>query len=117
MKQKLKATPLMMVLFKDVNLLEHDAGTQYKFNRWWAIFWLLQMICLPVFILTWNTLWLKIDFFYVTEASLWANFSTHFGAMSSALAARNTSKTVADVADDVDDIKDDVSNVADVLAA
>ena len=114
MRQKLKATPLMMVLFKDVNLLEHDPGSQYKFNRFWAFVWFSCIIAVPFMPRLYGH---NIGTLIIIEVSLWANFASHFGNMSSALAAMNTTKTVLDVADDVDDIKDDVSNVADVLAA
>jgi cobalamin biosynthesis protein CobD/CbiB len=120
MKRKLKATPLMMILFKDVNLLEHDAATQYKFNRFWAFVWGSSIVC----ILFVPKLYAhSISVLLVQEISLWANFATHFGAMSAALAANNTStkvsyiaENVADVSGDVDDIKDDVSKVAEVVA-
>jgi hypothetical protein len=104
----------MMVLFKDVNLLEHDPNSQYKFNRFWALTWFITIVAIPFIPKLYAH---SVSALIITEISLWANFASHFGNMSSALAAMNTSKTVADVADDVDDIKDDVSSVADVLAA
>jgi hypothetical protein len=52
----------------------------------------------------------------ILEVSLWANFATHFGAMSSALAAKNTTATVKEAAEAVDDIHEDVAQIAEVVA-
>lgn len=115
MKQKLFRLPLLLIFSRDINRLEHDPVAQYRFNRWCAIFWGGQMIMLPIMIFIAPRLWLKIEFFYVTEASLWANFATHFGAMSAALAAMNTSKTVQNISEDVDEIHDVTDKVDDFL--
>lgn len=101
------------VIKKDVSALESNATTQYKFNRFWACFWATQMIALPVFIHYFPKYWLGIEFFYVTQASLWANFATHFGAMSAALAAMNTDRTVSTIAKGVTDVSEDVADVSD----
>jgi hypothetical protein len=117
--KKFKATPPIMLLMKDVNLLEHDASTQYKFNRFWAIVWGILMIALVFFPELYAH---SISALIITEVSLWANFATHFGAMSSALAAKNTtrtltdaSKTVVDVAGDIDDIHQVTDRLDDIL--
>jgi cobalamin biosynthesis protein CobD/CbiB len=107
---KLKATPPIMLLMKDISMLEHDAATQYKFNRFWAIFWGGMMICLVFFPSLYNG---NVSAFIITEVSLWANFATHFGAMSSALAASNTTKTVRDVGATVMDMSDDIDDIHD----
>lgn len=112
MRQKLKATPLMMILFKDVNLLEHDASTQYRFNRSCALFWFVTMVGVPAV----PELRHPMLSLLIMEASLWANFATHFAGMSSALAAKNTTKVVRDVADNIDDINDNVDQLAEVVA-
>jgi hypothetical protein len=111
MRQKLKATPLMMILFKDVELLEHDAATQYKFNRFWAMFWFTTMVCVPLV----PTLRHPFLSLLIMEASLWANFATHFGAMSAALAAKNTTSVVKDIAEDVGSVTENVEQIADVV--
>lgn len=98
MKRKIKANPLIMFLFKDIDLLEHDARSQYKFNRFFAILWFVVMIGLPFD----KGLYAhSISALIITEVSLWANFATHFSGMSSALAASNTSRTVDNIAEDV----------------
>jgi hypothetical protein len=115
MKQKLKATPLMMILFKDVQLLEHDPKAQYKFNRVSLIFWLVNMPLVIVLEVLFPSFWLKISVMYLIQASLWALVATHFGAMSAALAANNTTATVNDAAGDIDDIQDNISKIAEVV--
>jgi hypothetical protein len=58
----------------------------------------------------------------IEEISLWANFATHFGAMSAALAAQNTTQiasdvsgTVADMSDTIEDIHTVTTRVDDIL--
>lgn len=106
MRQKLKATPVIMILFKDVNLLEHDPESQYKFNRFWALLWFTAIICLPFVPSAYAH---SISVLIIEEVSLWANFASHFGNMSSALAAMNTSKTVKNIDSNVDQIADIVT--------
>lgn len=110
----------MMILFKDISLLEHDAQTQYKFNRFWALVWSLTMVAIPCV----PTLYAhSVSALIIQEISLWANFATHFGAMSAALAAKNTARTlgdttyaVSDMDTTVDDIQDNVNQIADALS-
>lgn len=106
--RKIKANPLMMFLFKDIGLLEHDARSQYKFNRFWAIVWFMALVAIPFLPRLYGH---DVGTMLVLEVSLWANFATHFSGMSSALAAVNTTQTVTDMSDDVDDIH----TVAEVL--
>jgi hypothetical protein len=108
--KKLRATPPLMLLMKDINNLEHDAASQYKFNRFWAILWSLVMVGVP-FIPELRHPLLSL---LIMEASLWANFATHFGAMSAALAAMNTSQTVQHAAGAIDDLSDDIEDIHDV---
>lgn len=91
----------MMILFKDVNLLEHDPESQYKFNRFWAITWSLCILTVPFIPILYQH---NLGTLIVIEVSLWANFASHFGNMSSALAAMNSDKTFGIVSNDVDDI-------------
>lgn len=115
MIKRLYHLPLLLIFSRDLKSLEHDPVAQYKFNRWCAIFWFLQMVLVPVMIFYYPGMWLKIEFFYLTEASLWANFATHFGAMSAALAAMQTDKTVHAISEDVTDLSDDVDDIHDVV--
>lgn len=108
-KTKIRATTPWMILIKDIRLLEHDAGSQYKFNRFWAIVWACAMLTMVY------PLWPhNVDEFtqlLILEVSLWANFATHFSGMSSALAARNTTHTLDDTADVVQDLNDDIDEI------
>ena len=77
--------PSVMMITNNVHNLEYDASTQYKFHRAWALFWFLTMLVVPFF----ATLRVSIAALLILEASLWANFATHFGGMSAALAAKD----------------------------
>lgn len=113
MRKKLRATPVAMIILKDINHLEHDASSQYRFNRFWAILWFVTMITIPGVPKLYAH---SISALIITEISLWANFATHFGAMSAALAAINTTKSVtddlSDVASDVQDIQENTEILA-----
>lgn len=76
--------PSLMLVTKDIHNLEYDPKTQYRFHRAWALFWFTTMLIVPFF----NSLRSSIPALLILEASLWANFATHFGAMSAALAAK-----------------------------
>lgn len=99
LEKRLKATPFIMLLVKDVNLLEHDARSQYKFNRFWAMIWSITMLAIPFIPTLYGH---TISALIIQEVSLWANFATHFGAMSAALAAENTHNTVNEIDENVD---------------
>lgn len=107
--QKLKATPVIMFLIKDIKLLEHDPQTQYKFNKFWAVFWFIQMFMVVVLLGLFPHLWDVISIVYITEASLWANFATHFSGMSSAIAATDTREKVEDILEDTSALAPDQS--------
>lgn len=104
--KRLRASPLAMIILKDVELLEHDADSQYKFNRVAALFWLCNMPLVVVLSVAFPKIWLQISVMYLIQASLWALVATHFGAMSAALAAVKTTSTVQEVSDDVEEIHD-----------
>ena len=78
--------PSLMMVTTDIHNLEYDAKTQYKFHRTWAILWFITMLIVPFF----SSLRASIAALLILEASLWANFATHFGGMSAALAAKDT---------------------------
>ena len=107
MKQRVKyRLPIVMFFVRDLDKLENDAATQYSFNRFWAVIWFCAIVAVPFIPRLYTH---DIGVLIIIEISLWANFATHFGAMSSALAARNTSKTVKNISEDVDDIHDAVA--------
>lgn len=88
--KKIKASHVAMLLVKDIELLEHDPKIQYKFNRFMVWFWLWQMPVIFILLIWLNRFWLTIALVYVTEISLWALVEGHFGNMSAAIAATNT---------------------------
>lgn len=96
----MKATRLTMLFVKDVELLQHDPKMQYKFNRFMVFFWLVQMPIILILLLWFNKFWIIIALVYVTEISLWALVEGHFGNMSSAIAAINTTAKVDDILED-----------------
>jgi hypothetical protein len=78
---------LLLLFRRDIHALEYDPAAQYKFHFFWTWVWFLAMIALPFF----PTLWgYSVPALIIQEISLWANFATHFGAMSAALAAKHT---------------------------
>ena len=87
----MKMKPLFMFAVRDIHNLEFDAETQYRFHRLWAIFWFATMLVVPFF----HTLRTSIPALLILEASLWANFATHFGGMSAALAAKTSKEAAA----------------------
>lgn len=110
--KKMRAIPLVMLFTRDVNKLEHDPASQYKFNRFWAIIWGILMISVPFVPKLYGH---NSSALIIQEISLWANFATHFGAMSGALAAMNTRGVIEGMADDVQDIQEDTSKLDEVL--
>lgn len=81
----MKINHLKLMFTTDVHNLEYDAATQYKFHFFWAWFWFLVLIAIPFIPQAWGH---STSALIIQEVSLWANFATHFGAMSAALAAR-----------------------------
>lgn len=80
---------LRMIFTNKIHQLEYDPEAQYKFNQFFFWFWVLQMPLIAWALIEFPNQWAKIAVFYVAEASLWANLATHFGGMSSALAAKH----------------------------
>lgn len=72
------------MLARNLKSLEYDPHIQYRFHQSFMFFWVICMIVvwfIPAFS--------EITQRLIMEVSLYANFSTDFGAMSSALAAGN----------------------------
>ena len=78
-----------MLIRRDVHQLEYDPATQYKFHFTLTWFWFISMVALPAVPILWGS---SLPALVVQEISLWANLATHFGAMSAALAAKQTSQ-------------------------
>lgn len=84
MRKKQKA--VLMLFAGNIHDLEYDPRTQYKFHQRLTWLWFITMIILPFG----PTLWAhSISALIIQEISLWANFATHFGAMSAAIAAKD----------------------------
>lgn len=92
MKQFLERAPgpwavsliIRRMLARNLQSLEYDPHVQYRFHQSFMFFWLFALVSvwfLPAF----HELAQRL----IMEVSLYANFSTDFGAMSSALAAGN----------------------------
>lgn len=104
-----------MLLINDIHKLEYDAHTQYKFNRFWAIFWLINMPLVGILDIAFPKIWVEISVMYLVQSSLWALVATHLGAMSSALSINDTGKVVKDIAENIDDINEDTDNLLEGL--
>lgn len=83
--------PLLMLIRRDVHQLEYDPQTQYRFHFTLTWMWFITMIALPFVPELWGH---NMPALIIQEISLWANFATHFGAMSAALAAKHTGKNI-----------------------
>lgn len=67
--------------------LETNPRTQYKVHLYGVVYWLVNfpLVCYLFFGLP--ALWLKLGIFITLMYSIYANFSTDYGAMSAAMAA------------------------------
>jgi hypothetical protein len=94
---------LYQLFRKDVHALEYDPMAQYKFHRFWAIFWFIFLCCVPLVPVLYGHTPVGL---IIIEASNWANFATHLGAMSAALAAQSGSErpTRADLSAQIEKI-------------
>lgn len=82
---------LRLMFTTNVHNLEYDAATQYRFHFFWAWLWFLALVAIPLFPMAWGH---SVPALIIQEVSLWANFATHFGAMSAALAAKSSNKEI-----------------------
>jgi hypothetical protein len=67
--------------------LETNPKTQYKVHLYGAVYWLVNFPLITLLFFTEPALWLKLGIFITLIYSIYANFSTDYGAMSSAMAA------------------------------
>lgn len=69
---------------KEVHHLEYDPVTQFKFHFFWTWTWFIILIIIPFV----PTLYAhSLSALIIQEVSMWANFVSHFTAMSASLAA------------------------------
>lgn len=80
-----KQKTLLMLFRRDIHQLEYEPATQYRFHFALTWFWAVTMVALPFIPVLYGH---QLPALVVQEISLWANFATHFGAMSAALAAK-----------------------------
>lgn len=67
--------------------LETNPHTQYKVHLAGAIYWLINFPLVTLLFFFEPSLWLKLGIFITLIYSVYANFSTDYGAMSAAMAA------------------------------
>ena len=86
--------PLIMLFRRDIRKLEYDPATQYRFHFTATWTWLTSMpLTAAIF---WPHSLAQLAQLLILEISLWANVATHFGAMSAALAAKQTGQIPTD---------------------
>jgi hypothetical protein len=67
--------------------LETNPHTQYKIHLYGAIYWLINFPLVIALFFGAPGLWLKLGIFITLMYSIYANFTTDYGSMSSAMAA------------------------------
>lgn len=87
-----------------IHALQVDPHVQYRFHKIMSMFW-IGMMCAVLFVAALHPN--PADLFII-EASLYANFATEFGAMSSALAAMRDHSESQMLARNEDDLRDDI---------
>ena len=70
--------------------LETNPHTQYKVHFWGAMYWLANFPLVTALFFLEPALWLKLGIFITLVYSIYANFATDYGSMSSAMAAYDT---------------------------
>jgi len=85
---------LRLLVNRDIKNLEYSATTQYRFHFYAAWGWFTALVVVPFV----PTLWAhSVSALIIQEISLWSNFATHFGSMSSALAAKHQENNINQV--------------------
>ena len=87
---RIKATPFILMLVKDADMLEHDAKSQYRFNRYCAIAFLFVSAALPFFPGLYDHAFSNLLFAEIASLS---TFATFYGNMTSAVAMANAIRT------------------------
>jgi hypothetical protein len=87
------AVDLCRVLAKDKERFERDTELQFKIHKTASYFWIVNFVLALIVFFAFPGLWAHASVLYLVLVSLWANFATDYGAVSSALAAQgNTPK-------------------------
>jgi hypothetical protein len=69
--------------------LETNPHAQYKVHRWGMWWWVINFPLVTLLFFTEPSVWLKWGLYITLIYSIYANFSTDYGAMSAAMAAYN----------------------------
>jgi hypothetical protein len=69
--------------------LENNPRSQYRFHKWMAYFWLINMAVVVGAFSFLPAVWKTASVLYLVLVSLYANFATDYGAMSAAEAAQD----------------------------
>ena len=99
LRAKYNLTPalsrLLWPVLAPVHELAVNPAWQFTFHAVFTVFWVITMIYVPTLSAFHGGQHFGV--LAIMEVSLWANFATHFGSMSSALAAIQTQKHSEDV--------------------
>lgn len=90
MAKILKLNPLSMLyhlIRNDVQKLEYDPTTQWKFHRKMSWYWVANFPVVAYLFFYQPHLWIGVGLLLNTFYSLYANFATDYGAIPSAYAA------------------------------
>ena len=74
----------LSIFIKD---LETNPHTQFKVHQIGAIYWLINFPLVVMLFFLFPQLWVQVGVFITLVYSIYANFATDYGAMSSAMAA------------------------------
>lgn len=105
--KKLPAHPLILLFVKDIDKLEHDPKTQFKFNRKMMTFWIFNMPAVIALYIYAPKEWHDFEALYLSVSNIWGIIIMHLGNMSTAIAAYNTQNTeghVHDIRDTVEQL-------------
>jgi len=84
------------LLKRFVKDFETNHEFQIKFHLWAMVFWMICGALGPVLLLVTPTLWLKIGVLFVYELSIYANWDTDYGSVSSAQSAQHAQGLLKD---------------------
>jgi hypothetical protein len=82
---------------------EESAETQAKIHRAFTYIWLVNIIAVTVLFFALPGFWAQFSLYYLVMVSLYANFSTDYGALSAAQASGKASEALDKLTDVVED--------------
>jgi len=78
---------LYHLLKDDVHKLEYDPKSQFEFHRKMSFFWIINAALVSIVYFAFGGIWGRFSIIYLVYVSLYANFSTDYGALPSSHAA------------------------------